>query len=251
MRVLPPAVLAPWVHHLWFVRWTLTTPRRAEALPYPAAQVVFEELDGVQRSEISGPRTERLTRTLTGQGTVFGITFRPGAFAPLFKGVMKRLTNRVVPLRTVFGDRSAEWAEATFAAPEPEQRIALASAFLEKVIPALPIEVRRVRDLVERMATDRSLVRVEDVCHASGRDLRTLQRDFRRFVGVSPKWVIQRFRLIEAVEQLKAPDRPSLGALAAALGYADQSHFARDFKRVVGETPRNFIERRCLVVPES
>jgi AraC-like DNA-binding protein len=107
----------------------------------------------------------------------------------------------------------------------------------------MPTEVRRVRDIVEHMATNRMLLRVEDVCRATGLDLRALQRGFRQLVGVSPKWALQRFRMHEAVERLKAPDPPSLAELAASLDYADQSHFARDFKRMVGETPRRFVDR--------
>jgi AraC-like DNA-binding protein len=59
-------------------------------------------------------------------------------------------------------------------------------------------------------------------------------------VGVSPKWVIRRYRLQEAAEQLKGRRPPTLAALAASLGYADQPHFARDFKLTVGQTPRAF-----------
>ena len=55
--------------------------------------------------------------------------------------------------------------------------------------------------------------------------------------------MLERFRLIEAVERLKAPQPASLGEVAASLGYADQAHFARAFKRAVGETPRRFVER--------
>jgi AraC-like DNA-binding protein len=59
-------------------------------------------------------------------------------------------------------------------------------------------------------------------------------------VGVHPKWVIQRYRLLEAVAQLGSAEPPKLAALAAALGYADQAHFQREFKVVVGRTPGSF-----------
>jgi AraC-like DNA-binding protein len=243
VRVLPPPALAPYVHHFWFVRWALSRPLVAAALSYPSVQVVFEEHAGATRAEVTGPLTGRLTKRLSGEGRVFGITFRPGAFASLFEGRVALLTNRALPIREVFGAAGDAWADATFAEPELEGRMARATAFLEPRLPPMPAEVRRVRDLVEHMATNRSLLRVEDVCQATGLDLRTLQRGFRQLVGVSPKWALQRFRMHEAVERLKAPDRPSLAELAAALEYADQSHFARDFKRMVGETPRRFVDR--------
>lgn len=242
-RVLPPESLSAFVHHVWCMRWSLTRPLVAEVLPYPTAQIVFRQRAGGLCAEVAGPRTARFTRRLCGEERVFGVSFRPGAFAPLFAGAMARLTDRALPLGEVFGEAGEAWARAIHAEPDFDTRVALAAAFLAPRLPALSVEVRRARDLVERMATDRSLLRVGDVCDAAGLDLRTLQREFRRYVGVSPKWALQRFRMLEAVERLKAPERPSLADLAASLEYADQAHFARDFKRVVGVTPRRFVER--------
>jgi AraC-like DNA-binding protein len=90
------------------------------------------------------------------------------------------------------------------------------------------------------MMRDPSLLRASDVAAAVGVDLRSLQRRFRHYVGVGPKWVIRQYRLHEAAEQLKAETPPPLADLAASLGYADQAHFARDFKRVVGRSPGSF-----------
>jgi AraC-like DNA-binding protein len=232
------------VHHYWSGRWALSAPRLAEALPYPCVSVLFEEVDGDRNAEVAGPRTGRVTRVLRGDGHVFGVTFRPATFgAPFVHGALAGFTNRVLPLGDVFGAAGASWAEAVHQAPRLDDRISLTNELLARLLPPLLAEARRFRDLVERMAADPTLLRVEDLCATTGVDERTLQRGFRRYVGVTPKWVLQRFRLIEAVERLKVPRPPSLADLAASLGYADQAHFARDFKRMVGETPRRFVER--------
>ena len=71
---------------------------------------------------------------------------------------------------------------------------------------------------------------------------RALQRLVHRRLGLTPKWLIQRRRLQEAVERLR--ERPaSVGDVAAVLGYADQPHFIRDFSRVTGMTPGEFAAR--------
>jgi AraC-like DNA-binding protein len=127
-------------------------------------------------------------------------------------------------------------------ARDTDAKIARTEAFLLELLPPVDPPLARLRDLVERVGADRSLVRVEDLCGLAGLDARALQRAFRTYVGVSPKWVMQRYRLHEAAEQLRGHAPPSLAALAASLGYADQAHFARDFKRTVGHTPRAFVE---------
>jgi AraC-like DNA-binding protein len=242
-RLLPPAELAPFVAHFWSVRWALRTPFTAETLPHPSVHVVLEEQAGTWRAEVTGVHRGRFVKCLAGVGRVFGIKFRPATFQPLLRAPATRLTDRVVPIGEVLGPAGDAWTRALLAEPELDANVAITCAFLAPLVPPLPPEVARMRDLVERMAVDRSLVRVDDVSEAAALDVRTLQRAFRRYVGVSPKWVIQRYRLHEAAERLEAPDPPSLAGLAASLGYADQSHFARDFKLVAGQTPQSFIRK--------
>ena len=52
---------------------------------------------------------------------------------------------------------------------------------------------------------------------------RHLQRLFNRYVGVSPKWVIQRYRLHEVLEQIKRDETVDWAELAQDLGYFDQA----------------------------
>lgn len=60
----------------------------------------------------------------------------------------------------------------------------------------------RVAEMVYAVAGDRRIVKAEDLVARYGMNKRTLQRLFSKYVGVSPKWVIQRYRLHEAAERL-------------------------------------------------
>lgn len=70
--------------------------------------------------------------------------------------------------------------------------------------------------------------------------LRGLQRLFCEYVGVSPKWVIQRYRLQDAAVLLASGSSGQLAALAAELGYFDQAHLAQDFRRLFGISPSQY-----------
>jgi AraC-like DNA-binding protein len=239
-RILPSAGLAPHVHHFWSVRWALRSPFAAETLPHPSAQIMHLDEAGHVRAEIRGVHTGRVGRRLEGEGRIFGVTFRPVMFQPLLRASMATLTDRVVPLAQVLGPRAEAWTRAVHAAEDVDEKVAITEALLAPLLVPSSAELARLRDLVQRMAVDRSLRRVEDVSSASDLDTRALQRSFRTYVGVSPKWVIQRYRLHEAAAQLTSADPPTLAALAASLGYADQAHFGRDFKRTIGQTPQSF-----------
>jgi AraC-like DNA-binding protein len=236
-RLAPSEPVSPFVHHFWAVEWDLATPFTADTLPHPAACITVER---GHRHEVAGVRTGRTQAIRKGAGRVFGITFRPAAFQRLLRAPMSSLTDRAVPIATVFGREGEVWARALIEAPEFEESVSIAETFLAARLPPLGRNAATTRDITERMMRDPSLLRASDVAAALDLDIRSLQRRFRHYVGVGPKWVIRRYRLHEAAEQLRAKSPPSLAALAASLGYADQAHFARDFKSVVGQSPGAF-----------
>jgi len=239
-RTRPCDALAPFVHHFWVAQWDLRAPYPVEVLPHPAARLTIETRNSGHRAAIAGVQTGRLSRRLTGYGRTFGIAFRPAVFQPLLGAPMSTLTDRVVRIERVFGCEGEALARRIHTASGFAETVALAEDFLTRRIPSLDVEAIAVRDEVERLMADRSLLRVQEAATRFGIGERSLQRLFKKYVGVSPKWVIQRYRLHEAAEQLRGPAPPALAELAAALGYADQAHFAREFKETVGRTPRDF-----------
>jgi transcriptional regulator GlxA family with amidase domain len=100
------------------------------------------------------------------------------------------------------------------------------------------------------MAADRALVRVDQVARRAGMSIRTLQRLFASYVGVSPKAVLARYRLQDAAAAIDAGEVVDLADLATSLGWFDQAHFSRDFRAVVGMPPSAYLARaRTDVIP--
>lgn len=231
-RLSPSPTLAPRVAHFWWVRWNLNEPFVAMTLPHPTVHVVFEP---PAKAVVHGVPERRFERRLEGRGFVFGVKFRPGGFSGLVDDDVRTLTNRGVPASAVF--RGVAQLERRVAkATSMEACVDAAEAFF--ALPRLSDEAALVRDVVERLEEDHTLVRVEQAAALADVDIRTLQRLFRRHVGVTPKWVLARYRLHEAAARLTETPTSSLAGLAAELGYADQAHFTRDFTRVAGRSPR-------------
>jgi transcriptional regulator GlxA family with amidase domain len=97
--------------------------------------------------------------------------------------------------------------------------------------------------LVGAMIEDRDLVRVDQVAAVGGLSVRSLQRLFAGYVGLSPKAVLARYRLQDAAAAIDAGEVDDLAGLAASLGWFDQAHFSRDFRAVTGTTPSAYLRR--------
>jgi AraC-like DNA-binding protein len=241
-RFPPGPELSSFVANFWTVRWDRRgrPPFIAETLPHPCIHLLFER----GRAQVAGISTRIFRRRLVGEARVFGVRFRPAAFQPFLKAPLSSIRDRVVSLSTVFGKESDALKHAILEEPDVRRCVRLASDFLLERLPPMPAEVATLRDLVERLATDQSITRVEQAAALAGVDLRTLQRRFNAAVGVTPKWVLQRYRLHEAAERLSQMEAPDFAALALQLGYFDQPHFIRSFKAVTGRAPGEHMRRR-------
>ncbi|UKK83313.1 helix-turn-helix domain-containing protein [Sphingopyxis sp. BSN-002] len=77
---------------------------------------------------------------------------------------------------------------------------------------------------------------------ATGMPPRMLQRWFARHVGLPPRTWLRLIRFQSAFETL--PGEPSLAGHAAAQGFADQAHMAREFRALAG-VPATTARRRA------
>jgi AraC-like DNA-binding protein len=89
----------------------------------------------------------------------------------------------------------------------------------------------------------REIFSVEELAARAGMAVRSLQRLFSQYVGVSPKWVIRRYRLHELLERMHSGERLDWARMAAELGYFDQAHLINDFKSITGYTPTEYSGR--------
>lgn len=239
-RVLPTGPIAAYVAHYWWVRWDLPAAHEAATLPHPCVHWVVEwrptQTSG-PRAELVGVQRRRFTRILMGRGIVFGIKFRPGVYRTFTGDDPRACLDQRQALADCSCDVAQELIAALTAEPCLTELVAVADRVLARACPGLPPEVAALRDLIEQLEHDHDCVRVEQAAARAGLPVRTLERRFRCHVGVGPKWVIRRYRLIEALESLKTSPPNALAALAARLGYSDQAHFSRDFKSLTGIAP--------------
>jgi AraC-like DNA-binding protein len=240
-RVAPSEPLCGVVQHFWSVRWDLrgAKPFVPETLPHPNVHLVFE----AEGARIAGVHTGRFTTQLNDSGWVFGVKFRPGAFRPYLGRSVASLRDRSVSIDEVFGTKGAALARQVSNLGGNAEKAAAVERFLnERKAPPDPI-VERVSNIVDEIAENREIVSVEQVVALGRLGKRTLQQLFSSYVGVGPKWVINRYRLHEAVERLQGGAQINFTELAMELGYFDQAHFIRDFRKLVGCTPLAYTRR--------
>jgi AraC-like DNA-binding protein len=234
-RIGPLPALADLVQHYWSVRWELDddAPQTRETLPHPNVHLVFD----AGGARVHGIARGRFTTTLAGRGGVFGVKFRAGGFRPWLGRPVASLRGTSMPLRELHGDAADEVSKEIAACADDVARVATMERFLLAHRPPFDPQVERAARLVAMAEQDRTLLGAAQLAQREGLSLRALQRFFEDYVGIGPKWVINRYRLHEALERVHAGEDIDWSALALDLGYFDQAHFARDFKALIGRAP--------------
>jgi AraC-like DNA-binding protein len=235
-RYHPSPDLEPYVEHYWSVAWDLrgTVPERAETLPHPSVHMIFERHVG---GRVNGVMHGKFSRLLEGEGGVLAAKFTPGGFYPFVGVPISTFADASTRVGDVFGARGDALEQAVLAETGDASRIAIVEDFLRERQPAADGTAALMTKMVYAVARDRGILSVDDLVARYRMNKRMLQRQFAKYVGVSPKWVIQRYRLHEAAERLTADPSLAQSALATELGYSDQAHFIRDFKALVGTSP--------------
>jgi AraC-like DNA-binding protein len=238
MRFPPADDLSAFVDFYWIVRWDFEPGRTmvVETLPHPCVNVVVE----LGRSLVYGPVKGRFSRTLSGRGRVVAARLRPGAFRAFNGRPAWQLMDASLGFPEAFGVASGPVESAVFGQADEAAMVGPLEQFLRERHPAPDPAVELIDRIVGRIATDRDVVRVEDLARGMGLGRRTVERLFREYVGPSPKRVIRQYRLQAAADEAAKAGRPNWTRLANDLGYADQAHFNRDFRAILGTTPSEF-----------
>lgn len=253
----PAPALRRWVERYWSVTWQLPPgqERVASTLDDPGIHLTHE-WGGVRRAGaggagdwITGPVARgRFDVTQHGAGGVVGVRFRLGGTTAFTTAAPSEIRDRTV--------RAADWfRRGDLVLPDlpdlPDTATAAAPALDSWLLALEPreapgfAEFTQVLDLLD----DPAVTGTAELERRSGHGTRTLQRRFHRFLGVGPKRMILRARVIDAVAAIDRGDRRSLGELAHDLGWYDQPHFDRDFRAVTGTAPSTYARTAAVRGP--
>ena len=244
-RSPPSDRLAHLVRRYWIPVWSIPAGEVSEqqVLQYPCCVIVVSK----EYARFYGVVRGLSTVHLSGDGWAVGVMLQPAAGFMVTRRPVHQFTDDSVDVATLpnlVGDWVGGIRSAMADPSRPHARDDAIMVFEHVLAPLLPVDeegllVNRIVDLVEETP---ELLRVADLCERLAMTERTLQRLLAKRLGLTPKWLIQRRRLHEASAALRSGS-VDLAGLAADLGYADQAHFTRDFRKVTTMTPGDLARR--------
>jgi AraC-like DNA-binding protein len=210
------------------------------AIPDGCVDIIFDCDSSGATAEVFGTPMKAIDIKLDRQHRYFGVRFVSGVMPDCLDISAEELIEHhfslqdVIPHANQLIDTIVE--ETNFAA-----QVRLFKQFFERKT------VRKLSPLTQTIVSftleHQGNIRIDELADLTGYTTRTIQRQFRADMGMSPKAFGRIIRCQCAVYDLNHKDKITFSDLACDLGFSDQSHFLHEFKKLVSTTPLDYLHR--------
>lgn len=253
ITIQPPESLAKYVRFFWVLEGEafFDNPYIHRGMADGCAELVFHYEGVFDEIFINGKSERSFTSGLDAQSQqfrrfsvnqnfgIFGAYLYPFSVSHLFSIPATELKNQMLDLKTLLGKEENGLEEKMMLAVDTASRVQIITQFLEKRLTKTKIIQPGVFDTINYIMETNGMVNVEALAERNFLSVRQFERNFKQFSGFSPKLFSRIIRFQTALKQY-GNKQLSLTEIAYKMGYADQSHFIRDFKEFSGQNPRKY-----------
>lgn len=202
----------------------------------------------VKGSHIIGIRKHALVISQTKRQDFFCIRFKPGGTYPFFKIPVHLFSNNFYSLQEIFGNEFRELEEQLYEAKDNDERIRLTEKFLMYLLQSGAGDKYRFVNVCTRHLLSEETAGINGLARRFNTNYKALERKFNDVIGLTPSELLGINRFNNAVMTLYSCKYDSMTGVAYACGYYDQSHFIREFRRLTGYTPGEFLKKQFTIV---
>ncbi|RWU18983.1 AraC family transcriptional regulator [Pseudomonas alkylphenolica] len=170
----------------------------------------------------------------------FGVRFTPGVIPGFINALAEELTEQELNLLEVT-PLAQQFFDEVIKTPLLSEQMNVFERCL------VPDALRKTTDLtasvIRTVLAHKGDIRIQQLEERSGYTTRTIHRQFTQDTGMTPKAFCRIIRCQAALHSINSEQDLSFSELAMELGFTDQSHFLRDFKKLVSTTPHDYQQR--------
>jgi len=216
------------------------TEEETLAIPDGCVDILFDCDKSTPSAEVFGTPMEATSISLKQHHRYFGIRFMSGVMPDFLNLSATELVGHHYNLLDL-DPQSNQLLENIITTDTFNQKVALFGEFFNDK------KVRQLSDLtnytIQNICENQGAIRINALAEKTGYTSRTIQRQFLSDVGLSPKAFARIIRCQSAVYGINNSEKVAFSELAFDLGFSDQPHFLREFKKLVHATPLDYFNR--------
>lgn len=251
-RAEPSEKLIPFVKEFWVVEDEDITPVLQKIIPDGFCEIIFHygdpyriNLHGKWETQsamlFAGQISNHFYLENTGRSGIVGIKLQPAAFYNLFGIEMSQFTNKVVSLDSVLSAELLNDIELLLKKEmNPDERIQIAGKWLLEILERQPLKISfKIPQALDMIFEQNGMSDIETIAQKLDYTRRHLEREFKKVVGLTPKFFSRIIRFNYIFQVMKQGDASWI-SIALDSGHFDQSHFIKNFKEFTGEEPSQY-----------
>ncbi len=246
--------------------WTLEVPfdinnQKQKIIPDGCIEMTFNLGDRIKRytseteyifnpnAMVMGQRTKSYYIEPVGDVDTVAICFYPHGFVNFVNMPLENLVDQETPIEDLFNEIQANELEQNIInATSTKERIEIIETFLlNKLNEEATIE-NIVKTTVDALLSTKGRTPIKVILKDNLSKRRQLERHFKKQIGISPKQLSKAIRLQATLQMLTSQKSETLTDIAYENEYFDQNHFIKDFKELVGITPKEFLGNENMVL---
>ncbi len=240
---LPSPGLWDFVSHYWLGRHN--TDQSYPVLPDGAVDLVIRIDQRAWQGHVFGSTTSRTDTPLVMGSHYLGVSFKPGQSRHFLRVAAMEITDRHEPSNGLISFDLCDIPERIHG----QDIFARLDAMLERHLRGACPERSPLDAAISAMELSMGALSVAEAAAIVGKSVRQFERLFREAVGVSPKLFSQIARFRRASHLITNSSIP-LVQIASMLGYTDQSHMTREFKRFADLPPASYADGRVAFLQD-
>lgn len=238
-RYFPAAAFNGFIEQCWLVNWQLAglTEHIQRNLPDPNFHLVISH----NHVSLLGPVSKAYSYRMAGTGRIIGVKFDYGALNDYLPYPVGQCVDKEFAAKDIFTADIDTILLPLYDCADDRVVVECLQHYLAAFIHPITAQQAATHRMVSLIKQNEDIVSVEQLAAHANLSVRAVQRYFAEYVGLSPKWLIRKYRLSRALEQLEN-NTVSILDIVARLEYADQSHLIKDFKQILGITPGSYLK---------
>jgi AraC-like DNA-binding protein len=167
-------------------------------------------------------------------------SFRPQGIQHFYNTPTPYFNNTLLPVDVFLGRQASLLKEQLLEAYSDAEKIMVMNRYFLKLLNSTSTPASAITYAQDIIHASNGLVNIEKLATSINTTRRSLERNFLKQVGMTPKYFSRVLRINYAFRQKQTDPICNWQDIIYNCGYFDQSHFIKEFKHFTGTTPELF-----------
>lgn len=254
MQILPSIELQPFIKHYLFLESEGKAVKKLRLFSDGNTGIVFSfrsnlfsngknnELEILPNSFLYGQISKFKDLYLVDTISLIVVVFQPAGINKLIGISADELLDNIIRIEYLFGRHGLQLQEKLFEEVNFQNKLDLLNFFFRELIAknTLSNQSLIVQASLDFILKNKGHISINQLVKYTGYTERHIERKFIEAVGLSPKKFSNIIKLHSFLKYLKE-EHKNFTTLAYEVGYADQSHLIKEFKKYTGITPTEYV----------